>query len=41
MWDSLKRLAVLPKETRVYPGHGDPTTIGKEQWIVDAEKRFN
>ena len=40
MWDSLKRLAALPKETRVYPGHGDPTTIGKEQWIVDAEKRF-
>jgi glyoxylase-like metal-dependent hydrolase (beta-lactamase superfamily II) len=41
MWDSLKRLAALPKETRVYPGHGDPTTIGKEQWIANAEDRFN
>lgn len=40
MWDSLKRLAALPKETQVYPGHGDPTTIGKEQWIVNAEDRF-
>ena len=25
-----KRLLTLPPETRVYPGHGDPTTIGKE-----------
>jgi len=41
MWDSLKRLAALPKETRVYPGHGDPTSIGKEQWIANAKDRFN
>jgi glyoxylase-like metal-dependent hydrolase (beta-lactamase superfamily II) len=40
MWNSLKRLAALPKETQVYPGHGDPTTIGQEQWIVDAQAQF-
>ncbi len=41
MWDSLKRLAALPKETQVYPGHGDPTTIGNESWITNAKDRFN
>ncbi len=41
MWTSLKRLAKLPAETMVYPGHGDPTTIGKEAWIVHAERRFS
>jgi len=30
MRESLKKLAKLPKNTRVYPGHGDPTTIGEE-----------
>ncbi len=28
---SLARLAVLPPETRVYPGHGEPTTLAEEQ----------
>lgn len=27
---SLRKLAELPVETRVYPGHGEPTTIGAE-----------
>ncbi len=27
----LERLLVLPEDTMVYPGHGDPTTIGHEQ----------
>lgn len=27
---SLSSLAALPPETAVYPGHGDPTTIGEE-----------
>ncbi len=28
---SLRRLAALPPETRVLPGHGDPTTIAAER----------
>jgi hydroxyacylglutathione hydrolase len=30
MYQSLARLATLPPETTVYPGHGAPTTIGAE-----------
>lgn len=31
---SLARVADLPPETRVYPGHGPPTTIGAElRWL--------
>lgn len=30
---SLQRLAALPSETRVYPGHGPATTIGRESWL--------
>lgn len=31
---SLRRVAALPRETRVYPGHGPPTTIGDElPWL--------
>jgi len=41
MWKSLKRLARLPKKTQVYPGHGDPTMIGQEEWIIHAEQRFS
>lgn len=32
---SLRRLAELPPETKVLPGHGAPTTIGRETWIAD------
>jgi len=35
MKSSLKRLAKLPFDTKVYPGHGEETTIGKEKWLVD------
>ncbi len=31
MMDSLQRLLTLPDETMVYPGHGPPTTIGRER----------
>jgi len=30
---SLKRLAALPGDVIVYPGHGLPTTIGAEPWL--------
>lgn len=30
---SLKRLAALPNDVTVYPGHGAPTTIGAESWL--------
>lgn len=32
---SLVRLAQLPPETRVLPGHGPASTIGQETWIAD------
>ena len=38
MGASLKKVLQLPKETIVLPGHGDPTTIGEEQNIIE---RFN
>lgn len=41
MWESLDKLAKLPKETRVYPGHGDSTTIGDEAWLKNARHIFN
>ena len=40
MWDSLKKLAALPADTKVYPGHGGPTTIGAERWIAQAQGRL-
>lgn len=40
MWESLKKLAKLPPETKVYPGHEGTTTIGSEPWLESAEKRF-
>lgn len=33
MRESLRRLSKLPPETKVYPGHGPSTTIGKESWL--------
>lgn len=40
MWTSLLRLSKLPKDVKVYPGHGHPTLIGKETWMETAQKRF-
>ncbi len=40
MWNSLKKLAKLPPETKVYPGHGAFTTIGAESWLENAQTIF-
>ena len=40
MWLSLAKLAKLPPSTKVYPGHGEGTTIGEERWLPEAEKYF-
>lgn len=40
MWPSLKKLALLPADTKVYPGHGPRTTIGAEAWLNRAEEIF-
>lgn len=33
---SLKKLLQLPPETKVFPGHGGPTTIGDEQNLLQS-----
>lgn len=32
---SLRRLCQLPDATRVYPGHGQATTIREERWLLE------
>jgi glyoxylase-like metal-dependent hydrolase (beta-lactamase superfamily II) len=42
MWPSLTKLAQLPLQTRVFPGHGPSTTIQAEsEWLHDAKKLFD
>ncbi len=40
MWKSLPKLAALPAETIVYPGHGPSTTIGQESWLSHPKDFF-
>ncbi len=32
---SLVRLAQLPDDTRIFPGHGHPSTLHEERWLLD------
>ncbi len=41
MWASLERIATLPDETRVYPGHGPETTLGAEGWLKRAKELYS
>ena len=36
---SIQRIASLPDSTTIYPGHGAPTTLQDERWLVDATDR--
>ncbi len=40
LWCSLGKLSCLPKETKVYPGHGESTTLEGESWLVNAKNIF-
>lgn len=40
MWPSLDKLARLPPDTRVFPGHGPATTIQAESWLPRAREIF-
>lgn len=41
MWTSLEKLSKLPPETRVVPGHGGETSIGRESWLSRAKQIFS
>jgi hydroxyacylglutathione hydrolase len=41
MWASLDKLASLPGNTVVYPGHGPKTTIAEESWLPRAREMFS
>lgn len=41
MWPSLEKLAALPLETKVYPGHGEKTCIKDERWLKNAKEIFS
>jgi glyoxylase-like metal-dependent hydrolase (beta-lactamase superfamily II) len=41
MWGSLGKLAALPPETKVIPGHGNDTVLSKETWLGNAEEIFS
>ncbi len=41
MWQSLKKLSLLPPKTEVFPGHGRNTTIKQENWLSRAEELFS
>ncbi len=40
MWESLRKIARLPPDTRIVPGHGKDTVLSKETWIARAEELY-
>lgn len=38
MWQSLAKIAILPSDTIVFPGHGPSTIIKDEPWLSNAKK---
>jgi glyoxylase-like metal-dependent hydrolase (beta-lactamase superfamily II) len=40
MWSSLERLSRLAPETKVFPGHGESTTLARENWLKNAKNIF-
>ncbi|MDN3504676.1 MAG: MBL fold metallo-hydrolase [Rhabdochlamydiaceae bacterium] len=40
MFQSLDRLNQLPKDTIVYPGHGESTILSEESWLSQAREIF-
>ena len=39
--ESLKKLSLLPDDTKVIPGHGETTSIGQETWLKNPEGFFS
>lgn len=40
MKESLKRIAKLPSNTVIFPGHGPRTTVGQEPWLGHIDSLF-
>ncbi len=40
MWHSLEKLAILPSDTKIFPGHGPVTILKDENWIHQAKQIF-
>ncbi len=36
MLESLKKIFTLPKEVRIYPGHGGSSTLADEYWMLES-----
>lgn len=36
--ESLRRIAILPDTTHIFPGHGPATMLGEERWLLDLAK---
>lgn len=41
MWQSLEKLAKLPPDTKVFPGHGESTRLSLETWLPHAKEYFS